>query len=305
MTVQLPPTLERLARACPARPDDTLGETPIARAALERILATERGPARRRRARRHGRRMAIVLVALLLLAVGGAVAATDPFGLFRSANPGSAIYGVDSSRHVTPPTVRSVGCPHATEQRFACGARLAGQRYALIDHVWSDPTLTRTQMLAAVRKERRAGQISAAGAQRLDADIAAISDAFIAQFNLMAHFGTYSVSFGSTGTGRVPPVGVPSLLVCETAGPALSCRDMNGDDSAPVGAGIYAAQPARDWRPAPPQQPDPGYELEVAILGHPPTAAELRFEFDLVRYGTTSSGTSPARPHSAPAPSGH
>jgi hypothetical protein len=89
MTVELPPTLERLARANPARPDDELGDSPVARAALERILASDR-PAerrpRRRSRRRHGHRLAIVLAVALLLAVGGAVAATDPFGLFRRPN---------------------------------------------------------------------------------------------------------------------------------------------------------------------------------------------------------------------------
>jgi hypothetical protein len=80
---------------------------------------------------------------------------------------------------------------------------------------------------------------------------------------------------------------------------------MNGDDQAPVGAGIYVAMRERDWRPAPPHQPDSTWQLEVAILGHPPTAAELRFEIDLVRYGTTSSGASPAGPQRVAPPSGH
>jgi hypothetical protein len=228
------------------------------------------------------------------------VAATDPFGLFRSPNPDSALYGVDPSRHVTPPNVPNIGCPRIATQSFDCGAHMSGQRYTLIDHVFSNPTVTRRMMLAAVRRGLRAGQISPAGAARLDADIAAISDDFIARFNVLAHFGTYTG--GVDSGGRVPPVGVPSLLVCQSAGTALHCRDMNGDDSAPVGGGIYAAVPAPDWRPAPPRQPDPGWALEVAILGHPPTAAELRFEMDIVRYGTTSGGASPARPSRAPAP---
>jgi hypothetical protein len=160
-------------------------------------------------------------------------------------------------------------------------------------------------LLAAILRERRAGQISPAVASRLDADIAAVSDDFIARFNLMVHFGSYSSGDGGGGSGRVPPVGVPSLLVCQTAGSALSCRDLNGDDSAPVGGGIYAAVPAPDWRPAPPHQPDSTWDLEVAILGHAPTAAELRFEMDLVRYGTTSSGASSAQPRRASAPPAH
>jgi hypothetical protein len=121
---------------------------------LARILSTDR-PAARRRARRQGRGLAIVLAAALLLAVGGAVAATDPFGLFRSPNPGSAVFGIDPSRHVTPPTEQQIGCPRTSVQTFACGAALGGQRYTLVDHVWSPgPTLTRARMQAAIRTER-------------------------------------------------------------------------------------------------------------------------------------------------------
>jgi hypothetical protein len=304
MTVQLPESLERLSRANPARPDDELGRRPAAQATLARILATERGAARRR-ARRRGHRLAIVLVAALLLAVGGAVAATDPFGLFRSPNPGSAFFGIDRTRHVKPPTEQSIACPRTTGQAFACGTGLSGQHYSLTDHVWSPgPPLTRSYMLGALRKEARQGQISAQGEKRLEGDIAAVSDEFLARFNEMMRFGTYSTSFAPTGTqARVPPAGVPSLLICESAGTTLRCRDMNGDDSAAIGSGIYAAQPAPDWRPAPAQQPDPGWQVEVAILGHAPTAAELRFEIDLVKYGTTSSSASSAQPRRvSPAP---
>jgi hypothetical protein len=305
MTVQLPESLERLARANPARPDDELGRSRAAQGTLARILAAE-PPAKRRRSRRHGHRLAIVLVAALLLAVGGAVAATDPFGLFRSPNPGSAFFGIDSSRHVKPPTDQLIACPHATGQAFTCGTGLSGQRYSLTGHVWSPgPPLTRSSMLAALRKEVRQGQISAQGAKRIQDDTAAVSDQFLARFNEMMHYGTYSTSLTPTGSrARVPPAGVPSLLVCESAGSALRCRDMNGDDSAAIGSGIYVAAPAPDWRPAPPQKPDSSGDLDLA-LGHPPTAAELRFMVDLVRYGTTSGGASPARPHRAPAPPGH
>ncbi len=304
MTVHLPESLERVARANPARPDDELGRTPVAQATLARILATERA-ASRRRARRHGHRLAIVLVAALLLAVGGAVAATDPFGLFRDPNPGSAFFGIDSSRHVKPPNEQSIACPRTTGQGFTCGTGLSGQRYSLTDHVWSPgPPLTRSYMLGALHKEVRQGQISAQGEKRLEADVSAVSDKFLARFSEMLRFGTYSTSFSPTGTrARVPPAGVPSLLICESAGIGLRCRDMNGDDSAAVGSGIYVAVPAPNWRPAPPQQPDSGWQVEVAILGHAPTAAELRFEIDLVKYGTTSSSASSARPERAAPPS--
>lgn len=303
MTLQLPERLERLSQANPARPDDELGRTPAAQATLARILATERVAARRR-ARRHGHRLAIVLVAALLLAVGGAVAATDPFGLFRSPNPGSAIFGIDPSRHVTPPPQQQIACPHTFGVGFTCDTGLTGQRYMLLDHVWApNPPLSRTRMQAALRQERRQGQLSAQAAERLDADLAAVSDRFLASLNVMFRFGTFSTNLPSRGRPRVPPSGVPALLVCEPAGPALSCRDMNGDDSAPVGGGIYQALPAPDWRPAPPQQSDDTSQLEVTILGHPPTAAEQRLLIDLLRYSTTQGSASSARPQRAAPPS--
>ena len=111
-------------------------------------------------------------------------------------------------------------------------------------------------MQAALRQQRRQGQLSAQAVKRLDADLAAVSDRFLASLNVMFRFGTFSADLTSRGRPRVPPSGVPALLVCEPAVPALSCRDMNGDDSAPVGGGIYQALPAPDWRPAPPQQSD-------------------------------------------------
>jgi hypothetical protein len=302
MTVKLPPTLERVARANPVRPDEERGQTPAAQDTLARILAgkhpgEDTRPAELalgRRAGWHGRRLAVVLLAALLLAVGGAVAATGPFGLFRSPNPGSAIFGIDTTRHVTPPTRFHITCPHPSAQVFNCGARLRGQRFMLLDHVQSNgPTLTRGAMEAALRRERQQGQLSAAGAKRLKDDLAAVSDDFIARLNVMFRFGTYSTNLTPEGTRRLaPPAGVPSLLICEPAGALLRCRDMNGDDAAAIGSGIYQALPAPDWRPAPPQQPDPGWQLEVAILGHPPTAAEQRFLIDLLRYGTTSSSSS-------------
>ena len=42
MTPQLPPTLARVARSNPVRPDDDLGLEPAAQATLARILATDR-----------------------------------------------------------------------------------------------------------------------------------------------------------------------------------------------------------------------------------------------------------------------
>lgn len=288
MTPQLPPTLERLARSNPVRPDDDLGLEPDAQAALARILATD-PPVQRRHAARRSRRVLIVaLAALLLLAVGGGLAATDPFGMFRSPNSGSALYGVDSSRHVKPPTAYWLQCPRVTENAFRCGAALSGVRYELIDHIESNnvDVLTRSNLQAAIQQARAHGQITAAMATRFDRDLAAVSDGFLAAFRTMARYQQLGTSMS-----RVPPPGVPAVIVCEPADRNLSCQDLNGDQNAAVGSGIYTAVPEPGWRPAPPQQPDPGWALEVAILGHPPTAAEIRLEEDLLMAATSSSST--------------
>jgi hypothetical protein len=299
MTPQLPPTLARVARSNPVRPDDDLGLMPDAQAALDRILATE-APARRRSAARRSRRVLIVALAtLLLVAVGAAFAATDPFGIFRNPNPGSALYGVDSSRHVKPPTAYWIQCPQTTGNAFRCGAALSGTRYELLDHVESNDAsvLTRANLKTVIRQARARGEISAAMAKRFDKDLAAVSDTFLARFRTMFRYATVSA-----GQSTVPPAGVPDVVVCVPADRDLSCQDLNGDANAAVGSGIYVAVPERNWRPAPPQKPDKSWALEVAILGHPPTAAEVRLEEDLLMAATTSSTTTSGQAQRVPPP---
>ena len=206
MTPQLPPTLARVARSNPVRPDDDLGLEPAAQATLARILATDR-PVQRRHAERRSRRVLIVaLAALLLLAVGGGLAATDPFGMFRSPNPGSALYGVDSSRHVKPPTAYFIQCPRTTGNSFGCGAKLSGTRYELIDHIESNnaDVLTRSNLKAAILQARAHGQITAAMAARFDRDLAAVSDGFLAAFRTMARYQQLGTSMS-----RVPRPACP------------------------------------------------------------------------------------------------
>jgi hypothetical protein len=298
MTPPSPPTLDRLARANPVIVDEERGHSPVAQTALARILASERDGRRRRPfGRRRG--IPIVAIAALLVIGGGAVAATDPLGLFRSPNPGTAIYGVDPSRHVRPPTETSIACPAHPGPVLRCGAGLGGQRYMLIDHVESNggSRLTRANMLRALEQERRSGLFPARTVRRVEADLAAVSDGFLAHLREMLRFGTLSTSLTSaSGRPVAPPPGVPALIVCEPDGSTLGCRDLNGDDHAAIGSGIYQALPSAGWLPAPPHQPDPGWELEVAILGRPPTPAELRFMTDLLRVTTTSSGATPSRP---------
>lgn len=299
VTPQLPPTLARVARANPVRPDDDLGLMPEAQAALDRILATE-APARRRSAARRSRRVVIVALAtLLLVAVGAGLAATDPFGIFRNPNPGSALYGVDSSRHVKPPTAYWIQCPQTTGNAFRCGAALSGTRYELLDHVESNDAsvLTRANLKTAIRQARARGEISAAMAKRFDQDLAAVSDTFLARFRTMFRYQQLGV-----GLTRVPPAGVLAVIVCEPAGRNLSCQDLNGDANAAVGSGIYLAVPEPNWRAAPPQQPDNGWALEVAILGGPPSAADIRLEEDLLMAATTSSAATSGQAQRVPPP---
>jgi hypothetical protein len=299
MTPQLPPSLARVARANPVHAvDDERGQTADAQTKLAQILADDPS-APKRRAPRRGRRVLIGAVAALLLAVGAALAATDPFGIFRNPNPGSALYGVDSTRHVKPPTAFLIRCPRTAGNSFACGAGLAGVRYQLLDHVESNGAgrLNRHTMETAIRQARARGQISAAMATRFDRDLAAVSDGFLAKLQTMFRYGTLSA-----GLTRVPPRGVPALIVCEPAGRALSCQDLNGDANAAVGSGIYEALPAPDWRPAPPQRPDNSWALVVSILGHQPTQAELRVFFDMAMTATSSTRATSGQARRAPPP---
>ncbi len=301
MTPQRPPTLARVARANPARADDERGRSAAAQVVLNQILASDRsgGP---HPVRRRSRRVLVLAMAALLLAVGGALAATDPFGLFRSPNPGTAIYGVDLNRHVVPPTVYQIECPSTSGHGFRCGAHLGGRKYMLLDHVQaSGPRLTRPFMQRALRQAVRRGQISAQTGHRFAADLAVVSDDFLARLSDLMRHATLTASLTSDGKKPLaPPPGVPSLLVCEPAAASLSCQDMNGDDHAAIGSGIYRAVPSADWRPAPPQRRDPSWQLEVAILGHAPTPAELRVLFDLATPASQSSSSGTVTTTTAP-----
>lgn len=293
MSTHESPSLTRLARSDPVGVvDDELGRSPAAQAALTQILASD-PPGSRRVARRRAPVLVLAASLALLLVVGGALAATDPFGLFSSPNPGTAIFAVDPARHVQPPTEQVISCSPSSDPVFRCSAGQADQRYVLLDHVQQNgpARLDRSTVSGAVQAALRSGTISNATARRIDADLAAVSDSFLAQLANLLRYGTLTTSLGSDSGGRVPPQGVPDLIVCEPAGAGLACRDLNGDDHAAVGSGIYQASPNPDWVPAPPHQPDPGWALEVAILGHAPSAAELRLITDLAMAVSTTSGS--------------
>ena len=154
-------TISRLASANPVRPDVELGRSPEAQATLRRILAEEREPDRAPSARRalpSSRRLLAVL-AVLVLGTGTAFAATDPFGWW-SANPQTALYQTDLTRHVTTPTATAVNCTPLTGGLFQCAARSAGRPYRLIDHiqaVHANP-FSRSAIIASVNQALQTGR---------------------------------------------------------------------------------------------------------------------------------------------------
>jgi hypothetical protein len=282
-------TISRLASANPARPDDELGRSPEAQATLRQILAEEREPDTAPSARRalpSSRRLVAVL-AVLVLGTGTAFAATDPFGWW-SANPQTALYQTDLTRHVTTPTATGVNCTPLTGGLFQCAARSAGRPYRLIDHiqaVHANP-FSRSAITASVNQALQAGRITPAIAQRIRTDLSRVSDQYLATLYTPHGYGSYGLAQPDTGRGRVPPAGVPSFLACQMSAGKIICRYLNGDQ-APAGSGIYEASPTADWRPAPPARTQPSAPARAT-----PTPAEMQLLSDILRYLTASSSSS-------------
>ena len=294
MSVQLPPSLERLARSNPVQVDDELGRQPSAQAALSKILATERARPGRARRRRSGRVVTVVF-ALLLVGAGAAVAAADPFGFWRSSTLDTARYGVNPSRHVSAPTPRLIRCATTHTTVLRCGADVSGQAYQLVDRVPAPGALSRAAITTALVQTTQRGRVSASFERRVRADLAAVSDTFLARLSEAMRFGTYG-----GGATSVPPAGVPMWLVCEPSAGPLACRNLNGDEDAAVGSGVYMALPAGDWIPASPAGGDgqrATAQLMRAIFGAALTPAETRLLQDLASTASTQTATGggPAR----------
>ena len=301
MSRPTPDTLSRLRAANPAPVDHELGRGVTAQATLERIISEQPSsaqPTARRVRLRLPRNGLGVTLAVLCLGGGAALAATNPFGWW-SGNPSAARYGVDTHVHVRTPTQQQVSC-HAAGSGFVCSPRGSGQQYRFVDRVRFPGRLnmiTRAGFVSEIALGQTTHRVTSAQAARLRADIAGVPDSFFAEFRVALRYATVS-----TGNGRVPPPGVPEFLVCQDSGSTLSCQDLNGDSHAPIGAGIYGAKPAPDWRPNPHTQPN--YALPPGISFTP---AEYRLLIDLLgMYGTYTSGSSGGarrvRAHRVPAP---
>jgi hypothetical protein len=290
MSPTMPNALSRLRSANPARAQDDRGESTVALAALERILADpgSSGTAVSRQRFRSPRGLVLVLAALVL-GVGGALAASDPFGWW-SANPDTAQYRINPALHVRTPTAQVIACRPSSSRDFRCVAGGSGRRYMRIDTIQLPgpaSVFTRAHFNAAIKQALAAGTMTATQAAKFRSDVAAVPDSFFTKLRLASHFATFSGG-GETSRGElVPPPGVPEYLVCETAGAALTCRTLNGNLNAPIGAGVYAAEPSSDWRPAPRRRRD-SYQPQGINF----TPAEYRVLIDIAKDATGSASSS-------------
>ena len=288
MTPSQSAELARLRAANPAPINADCVRGGAAEATLARILSE---PAhdrpRGRRVRRYfessSRRIGVAL-AVIAFGGGAAFAATDPPGWW-SSNPTEARYGSNPAVHASAPTAQVIGCARSGAA-LHCASGSAGQTYTRIDRIRAPAArFTRNRVLAAIATARAQGRMTAAQAARFRGDVAAVPDSFFAEFELASRYATYSTG-SPNGNGRTlaPPSGIPQFLACERVQAGLSCQNLNGDEHAPIGAGIYAARPAADWREVliPPErvgQLPPGISF---------TRAEYRVLIDLLRFGTTT-----------------
>jgi hypothetical protein len=315
--------LARLRAANPAPIEPDRSRSPVAAATLVRILEEsgdaripvnehDRGRRYRRRILTRSSRRLIVVLAGALVAGGCAFAATDPLGWW-SSNPTYARYGSNPAVHVRTPTAQTLVCARSSgalrcvAASWAPSSRLplvAGRPTARQPYQFAfaiaPPVhgISRQRLLAYIARERAAGTMSAANAARFRADLAAVPNSFFAELELAGRYATFGGS-GETrgGLTQVPPAGVPTAIVCEPAGSGVSCQNLNGDEHAPVGAGVYGAIPNRSWRykRVPPEnwQLPPGVSL---------TRADYRVLIDMARFATVSHTSGPRSRTAPPAP---
>lgn len=297
MSASTPDILRRLRAANPSPVEADRAYSPLARATLERILSDREGPAglaqRRLRARLPRRGIGIV-VAAALVGGGTALAATNPFGWW-SANPGAAKYAVNPTAHVHTPAAAAIRCHTRSTDIFGCSSGGSGQLYTRIDTIHPLPPssrFTRVGFLKAIARAQATHKLSGAQATKFRRDLAEVPDSFFVKLRLAIRYGTYG---GGADNRRVPPPGVPEFIACWQTGGTVTCQNLNGDEHAPIGAGVYIAEPAPDWRPAPSRR------TEVPL---PPglrfTRAEYRVLVDMLAGATTTSSSSSSRPTPLP-----
>jgi len=276
--------ISRLRVANPVESDPHRAYSSAARVALERILAdvslddVSPSPLARLRGRLNTRsaRGLAAIGATLIVGVGGALAATDPMAWWSTA-PDQAFYASNPSVHVATPAAVTVSCWTKAGGSYICtptNVLRQGLTYVRLGSVRRPQHVslfTRRSFLAHVNAARAQGRISAVDSARLRADIAAVPDSFFTMMTFTADYGGFGVMSRTTaGKALVPPAGTPAFLVCQdaTAG-GLSCRSLNGETNAPVGAGVYGVNHTRrPWHPVATTRP----------------ASESRFLTDVRRF---------------------
>jgi hypothetical protein len=307
--------LTRLRAANPAEVSPERAGEPIAQANLEQILnepgpdAAPRPPRRAHRTAAPGRRSVpslVIVLAIMVACAGGALAATDPFGWW-SANRDEARYGSNPAVHVATPKAQNIRCQPNSDSHFTCtpeqyvctglstnhpSCRLSGtgQAYDKIDAIHQPvaTNLSRASLLVFINRGLANHTITSSVAAKIHADLARVPDSFFTKFRIASRYGTYgSGSVSQGGRELVPPAGIPDILVCQEAQNGLSCRDLNGDLNAPIGAGVYGAVPGKGWRTA--LAPKVGGGMPPGIHF---SDSEKQLLVDLLKTATTSHSSS-------------
>ena len=164
----------------------------------------------------------------------------------------NATYPIDVSTSYDGPAPERIACRSGA--RLDCRAGTTGElRYTLATRVASPPELTLATLDETIDRAGAAGSISPADADRLKAQIAGVSPAFLQQLQLILQVGIVNASSGETRIGpsgaveeRVPPPGTPRFLVCTATG-ELRCTSISRSTGIAIGTPIYELTPGDSW----------------------------------------------------------
>ena len=255
------------------------------------VRALETSAARRRL--RPTWRVAAVVLAVLLLA-GAAVAATGYtlFDWLHSGAPGEARFSLDSTRTVSWPAPDALACDDPGSGQFRCSPARSGHWvYDFFGRVESQ-TITREAALAGLERTEQAGGVSHEQADRIRAEIAAVSDEFFEKLNLLHTFTSIASPHEvRPGVIRVPPGDVPQFVVCRPDGDEFLCIELAASAEVPVGAPFYGLRENQEWVEKPFRRELPNPDLMFhAVFGRELTPAEERLLLTIATAGTTQDG---------------
>jgi hypothetical protein len=277
------------------------GKDPFVARALELLVPPQDGDAdelisraradavRRRTARRRRRWVAGLVFAALALLTGAAIAASrlDLLPFLQTHDRNTVRFSVDQRRTYRGGSPTVLSCASAGTGTFACTPTSAVpgslRTYLLVTHAATSPELTRAGMLARLDAAEQRGA-SRALVQRVRADLAGVSDAFIRSLNVIVSIETIAAD------QPVPPAHVPTWVVCAPQrSRTFGCRNLAASASVPVGTPIYRLRPSEDWHTVarPQGQPLEINRLLDAVLGRGPTEPETRLFLDMLQAVST------------------